>query len=74
MEDVKKQTEGKNRVTADDFFECINAKNKVYGFLDCLIDERNADKGVKNGNANHEIGNSNTSEVKTEKKSGKKNV
>lgn len=47
-------TEGKSRITSQDLYECISAKNRVLGFLDCLIDEKNFQSQLTNNINNEE--------------------
>lgn len=39
LEELKKITEGKNRIDTKDLFECISVNQRIFGFLDCLIDD-----------------------------------
>ncbi len=39
LEELKKITEGKNRIDTKDLFDCISANSRIFGFLDCLIDD-----------------------------------
>lgn len=46
LEEVKKSTEGKKRVELSDLFEAINNNQSSLWFLNCLVDEHNAERGA----------------------------
>lgn len=47
LEEVKKNTEGKKRIDLGDFLETINSNQSHMWFLNCLVDEHNAEDSHK---------------------------